>query len=266
MPFPDSRRVIYKRNPLAEVICQLRFPPILRIDSEAPSRFQEAIRNDYPLYGEAPEMTMVLPPNVPPEIAKLIQGLRPTFGAGKRHVFTTEDRNWEATLTRESLALKTTVYRRWEDFRQRLTILCEALVLAYQPSFFVRIGLRYVDVILRSTLDLASTPWSQLLQPHLAGELSSPEIAEDIETAQRQVLVKLDAQGGRVMIRHGLAVAEPAHEGCFFVDSDFHTERRTELKDANKTLDNFNRAAGCLFRWCIRERLHLALQPESVSE
>ena len=53
MPFPDSERVIYQRNPLLEVICQLRFPSILRIDSEAPAVFQERVRKEYPMYQEA---------------------------------------------------------------------------------------------------------------------------------------------------------------------------------------------------------------------
>lgn len=264
MPFPESPRVIYRRNPLAEVICQVRFPPILRIDAEAPSRFQDAIRSEYPLYGEGPALAVALPPNAPAEIANLIQRLGPTRGAGKRHEFSTEDGAWQATLTRESLALKTTAYRRWEDFRGKLSTIRTALVAEYRPSFFVRIGLRYVDVIQRSSLGLEGTPWSQLLGTHIAGELSSPEIGDSIETAVREVLVRLDDRGGRVMIRHGLAVAEPAHEECFFVDSDFHTEQKTEVTDADATLDNFNRAAGLLFRWCIQGRLHNALQPEPI--
>lgn len=266
MPFPDSPRVIYGRNPLAEVICQVRFPPILRIDSETPSRFQEALRSEYPLYGEASTATVTLPPNAPPEFAKLIQSLGPMRGAGRRHDFLTEDSTWQATLTRESLALKTTAYRRWEQFRDKLGSLCDVFIAEYRPSFYVRIGLRYVDVVQRSNLGLEGTPWSQLLRPHIAGEFSSPDVASSIETALREVLVKFDDRGGRVMIRHGLAIAEPGNEDCFFVDSDFHTQQKTEIADANDTLANFNQAAGRLFRWCIQDRLHTALQPQSVGE
>ena len=47
MAFPEVERVIYERNPLDEVICQLRFPAILKID-EPPIAFQEQIRTRYP--------------------------------------------------------------------------------------------------------------------------------------------------------------------------------------------------------------------------
>jgi len=48
---PESPRVIYASNPLVDVICQVRFPRILRIDSELPVAFQEAIRDQFPLFG-----------------------------------------------------------------------------------------------------------------------------------------------------------------------------------------------------------------------
>ena len=41
-------RFKYKKAPLIEVIYQLRFPIILKIDTELPSNFQESIRSRYP--------------------------------------------------------------------------------------------------------------------------------------------------------------------------------------------------------------------------
>ena len=263
MPFPDSPRVIYRKNPLAEVICQLRFPPILKIDAEPPARLQDAIRAHYPLYSEA-STRVLLPPNLPPEITKLIQDLGALRSAGLQHEFASPDKTWEATLTREALALKTTQYQRWEDFRARLERLHEAFRGEYRPAFYTRIGLRYVDVIRRSALGLADVPWSEILKPHIAGEFSAPDIAERIETAFRAVLIRVDDSGGRVMIRHGIAVAEPTKEPCFVIDSDFFTEEQSEAANVLNILDRFNRAAGELFRWCIQSGLHTALEPQSV--
>ena len=50
MKADDGRRFIYEKNQLVEVICQLRFPAILSIDSETPAAFQEKVRARYPRY------------------------------------------------------------------------------------------------------------------------------------------------------------------------------------------------------------------------
>src|SRR5260370_1097479 len=74
MTFPDSPRVIYNTNPLEEVICQLKFPPILKIESVPPATFQDEIRSTYPLFQDIPG-TLI---DVPPEIAKMLPGLTGT--------------------------------------------------------------------------------------------------------------------------------------------------------------------------------------------
>ena len=57
MAFPPSDRVVFEENTIEEVICQLRFPPILAIVSDVPAAFQERVREKYPLYKqEDPEM------------------------------------------------------------------------------------------------------------------------------------------------------------------------------------------------------------------
>ena len=50
MPFPAIKRVIYKKNPLAEVIFQARFPRYLPIEAEPPAEFQRRLITDYPNY------------------------------------------------------------------------------------------------------------------------------------------------------------------------------------------------------------------------
>ena len=61
MPFPNVPRVTYRNNPLVQVICQLRFPPILKIDAEVPADFQESIRKDFPKFSERNEFRVELP-------------------------------------------------------------------------------------------------------------------------------------------------------------------------------------------------------------
>ena len=53
--YSQDNRSIYGKNQLGEVICQLRFPEILIIGSEPPVAFQEAIRDEYPVYSARKE-------------------------------------------------------------------------------------------------------------------------------------------------------------------------------------------------------------------
>ena len=50
MNLPEYERVIYERNPLIQVVCQLRFPTILKIAHQEPVEFQDEIRFQYPLF------------------------------------------------------------------------------------------------------------------------------------------------------------------------------------------------------------------------
>ena len=45
----EYQRVIYKKNPLVEVVCGISFPQLLEIGIEEPVEFQKAIRSKYPI-------------------------------------------------------------------------------------------------------------------------------------------------------------------------------------------------------------------------
>jgi uncharacterized protein (TIGR04255 family) len=261
MGFPESKRVIYRKNPLAEVALQLRFPTILKIDSGSPADFQDAIRSVYPEYSQAP-VAPPLPANVPPQIINLMQGMGMRSGPA-RHLFETEDRKWQIALTRETLELRTTAYQRWEEFRERMERARSAFEGIYGPSAYTRLGLRYVDVIRRSLLGLKDVAWSELLKPHIAGELSAPELANGADSLSHHLHCRLEGDDCYLTLRTGIALAEPNNEKCFLMDLDFHTHGRTEIPNVPSVLDTFNRKSGRLFRWSIQQRLHEALEPES---
>ncbi len=261
MTFPESARVIYEKNPLNLVVCQFRFPPILRIDAEVPATFQEAIRHAYPLFEEQRSGEQGI--EIPPEISKLM-GLELQFGSGKQgYKFSTSEDVWQVVLTRDFLALATTAYKRWEDFKQHLENPLNVFTEIYKPDYFSRIGLRYRDVIKKTELGLKDHEWAELLQPHIAGELCSP-IASSIQKSGRDTLVTLDGGIGQVRIRHGLPQAKDDSESRYVIDADFFSDEKLEVPHALERLDRFNREAGRLFRWCITDRLHNSLGPRSV--
>lgn len=262
MIFPDTPRVIYKNNPLVEVLCQLRFPSILLIDSQPPAAFQEKIRQDYPLFNENQITEFKL--DIPPEVVELSKGAVPsTFRTGKAaYDFISQDQQWKVGLTRDFLALSTVQYERWEGFKNHLQGPLDAFIEAYSPTFFSRIGLRYRDVIQRSRFNLENVPWKELLEPHIAGELNT-EAASAISGVVKQIQLKLPDNGGDILIQHGLIQLQNEETG-YIIDSDFSISDQTEVGDALEKLDTFNQESRRLFRWCITDPLHNAMAPQPI--
>ena len=177
-PLPDSERVIYGRNPLDVVVCQFRFPAILKISSEAPARFQESLRKHYPMYREIAPPDV--PTGVPAELVAAIGHVIPNLGS-KAYEFATQDKRLTVSLTRDSLTLTCKSYTVWEDFRKSLKSALDPLIQIYEPPFFTRIGLRYRDLIVRSRLQLDDASWGELLSDEVAGEFNS-QIAGAIQS------------------------------------------------------------------------------------
>ena len=260
MPFAESQRHIYEHNVLEQVFCQFRYPTILRIDSEVPARFQDAIRGEYPLLRRAA-------PELPPEVVQAVQQLNANIEVGPPgYNFLTEDGKWTLTITRDFLTLSTSAYQRWETFKEHLARPLQAFIEIYSPAFYSRLGLRYRDVIKRSALSLdVNTPWAELLKPSLIGILGSAEMAADIERYGQDVLMRLPDLHGQVHIQHGLGKTRDAsREECYLIDSDFFTTKRTTINDAIQTIDYFNEHARRLFHWCISDRLHQAMGPRPI--
>jgi uncharacterized protein (TIGR04255 family) len=104
MVFPKAPRVIYKKNPLDRVICQLRFPPILRIDTGIPAQFQERIRKEFPDFCEKEEL--ILPQQIRQEFpVELLGRIMPS--QTKNYEFSSENAVWKVNLTRTFIALST---------------------------------------------------------------------------------------------------------------------------------------------------------------
>lgn len=258
MAFPEAPRVLYQKNPLVAVVLQLRFPTILRIDTEIPVAFQERIRNHYPIFQQQPAVNIVQPSTSPVPVNVQFD-IR-----SKAYNFMSADKTWIVSLTRDALSITASQYVRWEDFKAHFDAPLRAFIEIYSPYNFSRIGLRYQDVIKRSVLGLGTVAWSELLKPHIAGVLSSPEIEADVVTNFTQISVSL-GKNGQVQINHGFVVGPGATESYYLIDSDFYTNGVTETDHVGVTaaLDMFNEQSRYLFRWCITERLHKAMEPQS---
>jgi uncharacterized protein (TIGR04255 family) len=261
MPFPPAERVVFDHNPLDLVVTQLAFPSILQIAAEEPAAFQDHIRAEYPLYTR--EDALAVPAELEPVFAKL--GRPP---GSVRHSFRTADQRQGAYLTRDFVAYEDRNYERWERFEREVERIHRTLVEVYNPAFFTRIGLRYVNVIKRSALDLApDTPWKELVKPAFIGLLGLDEYRDRVKDSASVSTVRLDnVSGASVRIQHGLRPLgpEPNSELTYFIDADFFTEEHTNVADVLDRLRAFHAHSGNLFRWVITDTLYQALRPQRV--
>lgn len=252
MEFPDVDRVIYRENPLAEVVCQIRFPRILAIDERLPAEFQEKIGESYP-FVETKQVTQF----------SIGVGDQGSPSIRTHYDFWTDDELVSITLCSEFVSIRTENYERWERFKCHIEAALEALHSSYSIGPITRIGLRYIDLISREKLGLQEVKWSDLVRNSALGLLAEPDIPiESVDELRSATVVELD-NGGKVAIRTGMAEsAETGNEQLFLFDCDFFETRRIKgVKHAYEICDEFNRKAGRAFRWVIRDRLHDALGP-----
>jgi uncharacterized protein (TIGR04255 family) len=174
MLFSDRDARFYANSPLHEVICQLRFPTILSIGARPPVDYQEAIRTRFPLYAvrqdqPAPKITGVGTDH------PSLQKLPPVTN----YNFVSEDGRWKINLTQDFIALSTLHYTNWSEFARMLDEPLGQFIRLYQPAFFERIGLRYLNMISREKLGLKQTGWAELLHPAYLGPMAESDLSED---------------------------------------------------------------------------------------
>jgi uncharacterized protein (TIGR04255 family) len=263
MPFPERRRVLYRKNPLDKVICQLRFPAVLRIETEIPAEFQERIRRDFPNFIEKSEFKVEMPIITPGQGASEYP-IQLSPKPSKNYEFSTESGDWTFNLTRSFIALTSSNYTRWEQFKEKLSHPLKAFLEIYSPEYFPRIGLRYIDIFKRSKLGLDNESWNELLQPYVLGMLSTETVGKNIEGYESKNEIKLEDGTSVVRIITSLIQDTETGEICFLIDSDFFTTTKIRIDEALSRLDYFNTRGSRLIQWCITNKLHEAMEPQNL--
>ena len=268
MLFSEYARYQYVRSPLVEVICQLRFPTILSIGANEPAAFQEAIRKEFPKY-------MTRQEQLPPKVVK--NGNTTALETPKpitNYHFISEDGRWKINLTQNFIALSTLAYQRWEDFAIRLDQALAQFIQIYQPAFFERIGLRYVNAVSRKALGLEGQLWDDLIQSQYIGILGEPDVEEseivkcalDVETPLvGGYRMKLHAGPGLVGANNPQNANQPK-ETRFILDGDFSASGQLNAEAVPEKLEKMHRFAVCLFRGAVTSTLHEAMGSTPVAE
>ena len=258
--FASEPRCINSKNPQGEVNSQQRFPEILTIGANAPVDFQEAIRQQFPRYAAKQEASA---PQITGSPGNFSLKNQPTT---VNYQFASADGVWRVNLTSKFISLACSRYTCWEDFAKQLDQPLAAFIKIYKPAFFERVGLRYLNFISRSSLDLEGVPFRDLIAPCYLGPMAEEDVSEagcvrssvDTElTIRGGCKVKLHAGPGLVK-RNGQAESEVK----FIFDQDLFMSGNIPVNLSAGALQTLHSQAYPIFRGAITPLLHNAMEPE----
>ena len=260
--FSNEERMIYARRQLVEVICQLRFPEILSIDASEPAVFQDRIRREYPQYEKKIEQ---LPP-------QMVNGKPVPQGTVNNYQFVSAEGQWKISLTKGFIALSTYGYTRWGEFAQRLDRILAVFIETYHPSWFTRVGLRYVNAFRREALGLDGMIWKELITPGFLG-LMGEEDAQETAFLKHELSATFQVPGGaKANVKSGPGLLrkvnnrtrETTEEKVFMLDLDLFMDSKIELGQAVPALNIVHENAGSLFRAALTDTLSDAMEPQKA--
>ena len=245
------------------MICQLRFPAILSIGAREPADFQDAIRAMFPRYAAKQEQPAPRITGLGTPAAKLEQA-QPIIN----YNFISADGKWKLNLTNNFISLSTVAYPGWEEFGKHFDLPLAQFIRIYQPAFFERIGLRYVNVFSRKALELEGEPWRELMAAPYLGVLAE----EDVDEARTQkcsvdVELSLDStcrakiHAGPGMIKKNVPNAPQDPEVKFILDMDLFMGGQIDPRMAAGGLETLHGHSTALFQGAITDKLHSAMEP-----
>ena len=263
MLFSNHPRTHYMKAPVHEVICQLRFPTILSINTTEPADFQERIREDFPQYVRRQDATppQLVMNNGKPELRQA----PPTAN----YNFLSADGRWKINLTRDFIALSTLSYPGWEEFARHLDKPLAAFIELYKPASFQRVGLRYVNLVSRAALGLEDSGWDDLFAPAYTAIYQEGDVFEEkVLSTGTDLVLQLDSSS-RVKIHAGPGQVKNRQQGApqdtevkFIFDMDLSMATNTPCNLAAPALETLHGHATRIFEGAITDELRQAMVEE----
>ena len=248
--FPAIPDFQFENSPLVEVVCQVRFPAILRITKEEPSAFQELIRQQFPLLQReqgivirAPQLGREALPDIEPQ---------PTI-----YRFRTADEQATISLAADFYAVSATLYTHWENFVQYLALTDQAVNQIYAPVYATRVGLRYINrLTLANTNSKTAADLFTMLRPELTPQPQSEVWAEPTEVRSR---LQFEDNGTKFTI--GVRYGQEQQTPFLLLDFDYFEEGRIPLENIVKRCTGYNSLIYRAFCWSVRENKLTVFKP-----
>lgn len=240
MPFkiPQANHIVFTRNFLQSVICQIKVQPIFLIASDIPpAEFQDKIRKQYPIVRKENNVQVEM------------QGgnIKPTR-LGNTWRFQSEDNLWQVTLDAAFISLESKNYKHFGDFRQKFEEIYDAFVTTYAPSRPERIGLRYINLVRPINLRTISD-WVKWIKPELFGLIGDDKLIQEPIIHDFKELQTMQ-EPGNLILKHGL-MRDHEKSQFYLIDIDRYIMGAKNHEETASFLKQFNTDCFNLFMWAM---------------
>ena len=253
LQLPDPDRTQLPRSPLDLVVCQVRFEPQPHVSQASLAlAFHETLgggEGRYPRLEsvQAQALNVTLGPGAPPAATQS------QAASGWR--YQSADGRWIVSLMPDHVALETTRYTDWEEFRDRMHELLDASGEHVAPGVEQRLGLRYIDRI--AEVDARSPrDWEPYLVRELLGLVVHDGLGSAVTTARQQLLLDLN-EGYSCAFAHGFIPGEQERLN-YLLDYDLFREggRAFSADGVKEALEILSEDALKLFQASITQALY----------
>ena len=241
--------ILLEDPPLARVLVQVRFAPVLAVATESfVGPFQQALAESYPIGSSGVEFAINMP--APAEAP-------PTATETRLWRFETVDGFSRVTLATSFVAFETELYEGHKAFLSALLHVLEAVAEHIKPVQVQRAGIRYVQWLTESA-DLERV--GEFFRPELLGVVAVPEAAEHLDLCLTQARHSVDgmtlaARWGRLPAGAGMdIIVQPVDKPSWVFDIDVFDEARSLFDPAElvERAESYSRRQYQFFRWAIR--------------
>lgn len=261
MRFGNYPRVTFGKNTIDEVICQVRFPPILKITEEIAS-FQDRIRKKYP------EMAITaVSPEMPEQLFQLFAASGRMPLKASHYTFSDETKIWKVSIDSQFLSLTCNLYDSFEPFAERFFELVGIFNELFDPSYYQRLGLRYRNIVVQDYLRAEQYQWKDLIAKNIAPELSEDVFSDRIKLFEKKTF--LEEKESKANAIYALVKGDASFRGkqydntaIYIIDIDcFTEEKQHDSESIQRYLSEFNLCVRDLFRHGISEKLYELMEP-----
>lgn len=217
----------FRRNFIRVAVCELRFPTLLEIEKNPPVKFQSLIRKEYPHFETRTNIDF-----------------KPGIETKENfYVFLSKKKHWTITFKSSSISLETNKYVGFTEFNKRLEHLLETSRKIIDSNFFIRVGLRYIDVIPVDEKDNIQE-WirEELVKPLLSGAYGKPH------HYWQEILS--NSKNGQFIFKHGI---QKSNYNEYIFDFDFFEENVDE-KNIIEVIKKLHDDSLQLFLWALGEK------------